>query len=684
MGAIRKFFVENNHRYGRLIAVEEVKVDKDPSHRYHRCICDCGNDTIVRDDFLCKGITKSCGCLWNDTLSEYQKNNSKSSSLPIGYKSGLLTVIEDLGIISIGNKREHCYKCKCACGNELTIRQYSLKKVGQKSCGCIKSMKVDKYIPNIQEQNNKYIYPSWFIDDLYLKEDKIAAINGTLNVSKKVKFKCKEGHIYDQVIYNHINTKTKEPKCGCRFCKQIYMNKCRSELCKKKRRYPQWFIDELYDNEDKKKAINGELKTTEKVRFKCLDCGEVYIQRISHHINLSTQSPLRKCPKCRYVKSSSKHKDYYKELRVYPQWFIDKLVDIDDKNRCIAGELKSKDFVFLRCNKGHVYRQQVSSAIHLFTGEEYEGCPKCACYRSKDELDIESFVHSLGFKTEHKRGLFDETRGEVDIYIPEKSIAIEYNGSFWHKTLPKDTFSKDIFYHQNKFNLCFSKGIHLISIFDVDYSKNKEKIHRYLMDLLCDKKTICARKCVIKEVSFNIANSFYDKYHLLGKTNLITKTYGVFYNNELFSCMSFQKGRYKENKKSVWCLTRFVTKSGYTIIGGASKLLHQFEKEHIPDVLFSYSDNDYFTGGVYERLGFECIGYSRFPRYYWFLNKKEIKRESCQLKILCKKYPDLYEESLAVDGNKENYIMEQLGAMKVYRSGSKKWIKRYNYKNKEL
>ncbi len=141
MAPRRKYFVENNKRYGRLIALEEVRIEKDPSHHYHRCVCDCGKETVVLDRCLCTGETKSCGCLWTDTLMNYQRNNSKNSALPIGYKTGKLTVIEDLGVIPIGNRKEHCYKCKCECGNEVIARQFCLKKDTIYSCGCVRRTK---------------------------------------------------------------------------------------------------------------------------------------------------------------------------------------------------------------------------------------------------------------------------------------------------------------------------------------------------------------------------------------------------------------------------------------------------------------------------------------------------------------------------------------------------------------
>ena len=74
-------------------------------------------------------------------------------------------------------------------------------------------------------------------------------------------------------------------------------------------------------------------------------------------------------------------------------------------------------------------------------------------------------------------------------------------------------------------------------------------------------------------------------------------------------------------------------KDGYTILGGAEKLLKHFEKDYSPKYIRSYSDNDYFKGGIYDRLGFNNAGQCT-PRYYWFLNGVELRREACQLKRL--------------------------------------------------
>lgn len=54
----------------------------------------------------------------------------------------------------------------------------------------------------------KYEYPQWFIDDLLNEEDKEKAKKGVLFSNSKVKFRCNKGHIYTQIIHNHIHLPT--------------------------------------------------------------------------------------------------------------------------------------------------------------------------------------------------------------------------------------------------------------------------------------------------------------------------------------------------------------------------------------------------------------------------------------------------------------------------------------------
>ena len=50
------------NRYGKLLVVERVGVDHRKQSLY-KCVCDCGNEKVIRSYSIKYGNTKSCGCL---------------------------------------------------------------------------------------------------------------------------------------------------------------------------------------------------------------------------------------------------------------------------------------------------------------------------------------------------------------------------------------------------------------------------------------------------------------------------------------------------------------------------------------------------------------------------------------------------------------------------------------------
>lgn len=300
---------------------------------------------------------------------------------------------------------------------------------------------------------------------------------------------------------------------------------------------------------------------------------------------------------------------------------------------------------------------------------------------SKEEKEIKKYIESMGHKTVKAKKILGKK--EIDILVADKNIGIEYNGSIFHSYLLSDKFKKYFdeksrLYHQEKFLCAKEKGIHLISIFDVDWTNNQDKIKMYLRSLFLPQKELMARKLEVRVVDNKIAWEFVDKYHLQGANKATMKiNYGLYEGDELLAVMSFGKLRLNKTEEGQYELHRYCVKDGYKIVGGANKLMKHFEREYNPKYVLSYSDNDYFLGSIYPRLGFEYKGQSA-PRYYWYLDGEELRREQCQLKRLKVEYPDLYEEAYKENAsNKEDYVMLQLGACKVYRSGNTKWEKYY-------
>ena len=118
----------------------------------------------------------------------------------------------------------------------------------------------NKTVSGLYANRNRRLYPEWFIDELVNEEDKEKARAGSLKSTEKVEFKCDKGHVYEQDVHNHIRLSTGERKQGCIICGRLNRIENRMKTISSKRVYPEWFIDEIVNEEDKENAKNGIIK----------------------------------------------------------------------------------------------------------------------------------------------------------------------------------------------------------------------------------------------------------------------------------------------------------------------------------------------------------------------------------------------------------------------------------------
>ena len=547
--------------------------------------------------------------------------------------------------------------------------------------GCPKCSKIKQgCLEKETKQKLRKEYPEWFINELAYKEDRERAISKVLTSSDRVSFLCSIHGVYEQVVYNHIKLSTGERTKGCPKCAieqrakatKIFRLNSRPE-------YPEWFINELYLETDKEKAKNKTLTYKEKLKFFCEDHG-VYEQIVSDHIDYKTGEKKQGCPFCGRIKQAKTKIENNKKRRYFPEWFINDIAKEEDKQRALDKELIWSDKIDFICPIHGVYSQRVDAHIFIRSGKPNQGCPSCGISISKEEKEIYEFVKCICPDTERRnRTVIKNLRSskflELDIYIPSKKIAIEYNGSYWHG----ENYKKDKKSHLEKYQLCEEKNIRLITVFDKDWIENKGKVKGFLFNLLSNKIKIYGRKTEVKQIPFKEANDFYKKYHLKNGDSHFTVSYGLFYNGELVSAMSFSKPKFGNQKDIEWDLSRYCVKFGCSVIGGAEKLFQSFLRDFSPSSIITYSDNDYFTGSVYSKLGFSMVKFTDIPYYWAKSNTVFLNRQKCQVKILKEKYPELYNEAIENNvSNKEEYIMHKLGFYKVYRCGNKKW----NWNNK--
>lgn len=211
---------------------------------------------------------------------------------------------------------------------------------------------------------------------------------------------------------------------------------------------------------------------------------------------------------------------------------ITKLVDVihpDYIDKLLNTDIKTYDIIKTRCPICGNYSEHKVKHVFIFSSGEYKNktpplCDKCHLMNSNYEEEIISFINSF-----YKGNILKNIRSiisplELDIYIPEKEIAIEFNGNYFHSELFK---SKD--YHVNKFIKCKEKGILLISIFESEWNNKKDEIKEYIKDTF---NNITNKFSYIKEGY--VSNNYPDINNIL--SNKILEDYYVYNNKKVYTC----------------------------------------------------------------------------------------------------------------------------------------------------
>ncbi len=205
---------------------------------------------------------------------------------------------------------------------------------------------------------------------------------------------------------------------------------------------------------------------------------------------------------------------------------------------------------------------------------------------SHEEVEIFNYIKELGFNP--RKSTINDGKGyvaSIDILIPEKKIAIEYNGEYWHSELN----GRGKQYHISKTNACINKGNSLIHIWGREWTEKKDIVKSYLRSRLGLNSTkVMARKCVIKEVGIEEASDFLNKNHLQGSCNSVGR-FGLYYKNELV-CLATVSKHHRGSETDTVVLSRFCSKFDTSVVGGLSKLSNFIKNKYINSRLITWVD----------------------------------------------------------------------------------------------
>lgn len=250
------------------------------------------------------------------------------------------------------------------------------------------------------------------------------------------------------------------------------------------------------------------------------------------------------------------------------------------------------------------------------------GCPKCSHIISRKEEELYEFVCATAGKEnviQHVRDVISPL--ELDMYVPSSSIAVEFDGLRWHS----EEFEPSKTYHLDKTRMCEEKGVRLLHVFEDEWNFKKDIVKDIISSKLGKNEKIYARKCAVREITGREARDFIDNNHIQGYVNSKINI-GLFNDDGLCSVMTFGSERISLGRKSrerCYEMLRFATKIGFTVAGGASKMLSYFIERYRPEHIVTYADLRFFDGHSYEKLGFEFVRKSKPSYFYVIGNHRE-------------------------------------------------------------
>lgn len=283
-------------------------------------------------------------------------------------------------------------------------------------------------------------------------------------------------------------------------------------------------------------------------------------------------------------------------------------------------------------------------------------------HNSAEITALKKYFSSLGFSVEtNVESVVSPYK--LDIYIPEKNIAIDFNKLIWQSEKRGNTK----YSHYNKWKECKEKGIQLITIWEDDYEDNPELFKKMISHKLgiSDKDKVYARKTEIKQIDLDKAKEFYRNNHMQGFKS--GHHFGLVEENtgQLVALSTWSKN----TKNKIVNLDRFATSC--VVPGGFSKLLkyavNNFKEEGFNQIV-TFASHEVSNGQLYENNGF-ILDKELRPDYSYVWKGERKHKFGFRLKRF-KNDPDLE----YIENHTEKQLAELNGIPRIWDYGKTRYV----------
>ncbi len=256
----------------------------------------------------------------------------------------------------------------------------------------------------------------------YNKNNNLLPSDFVRGSAKKVWWKCKKGHEWQAIIYTRTKQKSSCPYC----CNQKILSGYNDLATKNPELAKEW----NYAKNNSLLPSHIAPNTNKKVWWKC-EKGHEW------QAGISERNRGDNCPYC----SGHKVLEGYNDLatqnpELAKEWNYKKNNNLKPQN--VTNNSGKK--VWWKCEKGHEWQAQIASR------NLGNGCPKCANENQTSYPEKIIFYYiSKVYKNTIENYKPDWLKPmELDIFIPDRNIAIEYDGRKWHKNSQNDNKKNEL------------------------------------------------------------------------------------------------------------------------------------------------------------------------------------------------------------------------------------------------
>lgn len=368
------------------------------------------------------------------------------------------------------------------------------------------------------------------------------------------------------------------------------------------------------------------------------------------------------CPVCAGKRCSMETSISVTHPDLVSQWHVSNSLTPHEVSK---GSMKNVKWI---CSFRHIWEAPVYARV------AGNGCPRCAksIQVSKNESLLADMLSQV---TAVETGQIINGV-EVDIYLPQKRFAIEFNGVYWHS----EAAGRGKGYHQRKAKACQDAGVMLYQVWEDDWERNAAIILRGILHRIGEMQTLCsilpeldplhftktpARKAKVHALNFAETTRFMIENHVQG-TALGTHYLGLKnHSGDVVAALIIKRvGKFSPGRYSI---ERYATIG--VVPGGFTKLLSYAEKNLNVRSWVTFADYSISDGGLYEANGFVAETMIP-PDYSYLVSGKRVHKFNYRLARF-RKDPELqWEEGLS---ERELALLNKL--YRVWDSGKVRYVK---------